>query len=193
MSLPIAGGLELDDLKDPSQPKPFCDYMTAYLRGLSWVLLVVMGFWSHLEDVLFYRTVLQDMDYFIPPQPQTAQKMAEPQETECLCKEIIILQRLGSSRIRRFCLTTKKSFYILFSVLQLRKSSFCHEFRDRFIHATKEKNLRSTISLFELNHLFCSILPQSEIKYIPLLHLNKMWSNILCSSNLFWPATFLCW
>ena len=31
---------------------------------------------DHLEDVLFYRTVLQDMDYFIPPQPQIAQKMA---------------------------------------------------------------------------------------------------------------------
>jgi len=28
MSLPIAGGLELDDLKGPFQPKPFYDSMT---------------------------------------------------------------------------------------------------------------------------------------------------------------------
>ena len=27
ISLPIAGGLELDDLKGPFQPKPFCDSM----------------------------------------------------------------------------------------------------------------------------------------------------------------------
>jgi len=29
VSLPIAGGLELDDLKGPFQPKPFCDSMTS--------------------------------------------------------------------------------------------------------------------------------------------------------------------
>jgi len=30
VSLPIAGGLELDDLKDPFQPKPFYDSMSLF-------------------------------------------------------------------------------------------------------------------------------------------------------------------
>ena len=32
MSLPVAGGLEIDDIKGPFQPKPFYDFMIPILR-----------------------------------------------------------------------------------------------------------------------------------------------------------------
>lgn len=101
-------------------------------------LLADMGI---LETFRRWVLLLDNPARPVPPLPTLASNYTENNWTPInqICKELIIFQRLDSHRIRIFYLTTEKPLYFLFTVLQLRKSSSCHEFTDHFVHATKAK------------------------------------------------------